>query len=129
MAATTGTFSAARRSRTAWAWRDRVSPSSELRMPVKSLMSAPAMKLSAFPLRSTTPRTSTRDSSSPSRSCSSCSMALPSMFTRSPGTSRVRTRIPSPSSCEKARAAGTAGALAALTRRLPPAASSPRRRS
>ena len=34
-------------------WRESVSPSSELRMVVKSLMSAPAMKLSGLPLRRT----------------------------------------------------------------------------
>ena len=48
MAATTGTFSASRRSRTPAPARESVSPSSELRMVVKSLMSAPAMKLSAL---------------------------------------------------------------------------------
>ena len=123
IAATTGTRDASSRPMTAWADRDSVSPSRALRMAVNSLMSAPAMKLSGLPLRSTTPFTSGRASTSVTRASSSSITGRPIVFTFSPGTSSVTTRTPSdPSSSVRARpAAGTAFA-GSLTPPLPTAA-------
>ena len=107
MAATTGTGTASSRSSSACAPRDSASPSIALRMALKSLMSAPAMKLSGLPLRRTTATTAPGASSSVISASSSAIIDLPSVFTRSPGTSMVRTRTPSsPISRVRARRSG-----------------------
>ena len=95
IAATTGTRQPSSRSKIAWPARESASPSSAEPMRVKSLMSAPAMKLSGLPLRTTIARTDASSSTSESSRSNSAIRPLPSVLSFSPGTSRVSTRTPS----------------------------------
>src|SRR5688572_28214464 len=77
-------------------------PSSAELIRVNSWISAPATKFSALPDMSTTARASGSSAICRSSASSSSMIGLPSMFTDSPGTSRVRTAIPSAWVSEKA---------------------------
>ena len=81
----------------AWPARESASPSSAEPMRVKSLMSAPAMKLSGLPLRTTIARTDSSFSTSESSRSNSAIRPLPRVLSFSPGTSSVSTSTPSAS--------------------------------